>query len=99
MKLHLTFTKFLAVAVFVLGCVLPVTAEPMPQPYKSVDNNIVDWWDEYEYMDSTKVPVKMSKEESSLNASRNQSYNTSVRVQGPDSYENMQNRSNAKKTV
>ena len=76
MKLHLTFTKFFVAALFVLGFVLPVTAEQMPQPYKSFDNNIVDWWDEYEYMDSTRVPVKISKEEHSLKASRSQSFDT-----------------------
>ena len=76
MKLHLTVTKIFVAALFVLGFVLPVTAEQMPQPHKSFDNNIVDWWDEYEYMDSTRVPVKISKKEHSLKASPSQSYDT-----------------------
>jgi len=57
MKFHLTFTKIFFVSLFVLGFVLPVTAEHVPQPYKSLDNNIVDWSDEFDQT-SYSMPMK-----------------------------------------
>ena len=98
MKLHLTFTKFFVAALFVLGFVLPVTAKHMPQPYKSFDNNYVEWWDEfYQDTDSTQVPVQKAKVEYSSNAAQSQSFDTTVGSQEPDSPENMQDRSMSQK--
>ena len=61
MKFPLTITKFLVVGMFLLGFVLPVSAEQVPQPYKSFNNNnVVDWWDEFEDT-SHAVPVNIDK--------------------------------------
>ena len=58
MKINVTFTKAIFVALFVLGFVMPVAAEQIPQPFKSLDNTVIDWWDEFD-QDSYSQPVKV----------------------------------------
>ena len=48
MKFHLSFTKALVTLLFVLGFVLPATAEHTPPSASSLNHNIVDWWDEFD---------------------------------------------------
>ncbi len=48
MKFHLTITKALVSSLFVFGFVLPATAEHTPKPEPAVNQQIVDWSDEFD---------------------------------------------------
>ena len=51
MKLQSTIIRVLITALFVLGFVLPVAAEQVPQPFKDVGANYSNWWDEFDDQD------------------------------------------------
>ena len=74
MKVQSTIITMFITALFVLGFVLPVAAEQVPQPFKAVGADYSDWWDEFDdqdviYNDTTHDPVQKKPVEFSTSGS------------------------------